>query len=92
MAARKPLRLFVSPADGEWLVRWERITASKLMTEIASGYVESRHATQREAIAGARTVVARLPENVCSQIVVRGQKGQSRTEWVYGKDPFPARD
>lgn len=45
--------------------------------------------TQAEAITRARSHVAELPEGTLSQIRVQGQGGQFRTEWTYGKDPFP---
>ena len=91
MAPSKRLRLFVSPSEGKWIVQWERPMGTKLMTNMASGYVESKHGTQPEAVAAALAVVARAPEHTCSQIVVRGQHGKFRTEWAYGKDPFPPR-
>jgi hypothetical protein len=45
--------------------------------------------TQAEAIKFAKKHVAGLPAGTLSQILIQGQGGQWRTEWTYGKDPFP---
>ena len=45
--------------------------------------------TQADAIKYARKHVADLPASTLSEIRVQGQSGQWRTEWTYGKDPFP---
>jgi len=50
---------------------------------------EDLKATQSEAINVAKRHVASLPEGTLSQILVQGSVGQFRTEWTYGKDPFP---
>ena len=47
--------------------------------------------TQAAAIKTAREHVASLPAGTLSQIVVQGANSQYRTEWTYGKDPFPPR-
>jgi len=47
--------------------------------------------TQLEAINVARSHVASQPAGALSQILVQGQDGKFRTEWTYGKDPFPPR-
>ena len=49
------------------------------------------HSTQSSAIEVARNHVAGLPAGTLSQILVQGDGGQWRTEWTYGKDPFPPR-
>ena len=50
---------------------------------------EETFSTQAQAIARARQHVAGLPPGTLSQIRVQGEGGQFRTEWTYGKDPFP---
>jgi hypothetical protein len=45
--------------------------------------------TQSEAIRFAKKHVAGLPEGTLSQILIQTEGGQWRTEWTYGKDPFP---
>lgn len=77
MATRQ--RLFVSPDGGNWKVQWE------------GGNIISRHQTQGAAIVAARTTVGALPQGTCSQIMVQGADGAWRTEWTYGRDPFPPR-
>lgn len=47
--------------------------------------------TQTEAIKLAKQHVATLPAGALSQILIQGIGGQFRTEWTYGKDPFPPR-
>jgi len=47
--------------------------------------------TQAEAIKLAKRHVAELPAGTLSQILVQGIDGKFRTEWTYGKDPFPPR-
>lgn len=47
--------------------------------------------TQAEAIKIAKKHVSSLPEGTLSQIVLQGKDSQFRTEWTYGKDPFPPR-
>jgi hypothetical protein len=47
--------------------------------------------TQAEAIRLAKSHVASLPAGTLSQILVQRDDGQWRTEWTYGKDPFPPR-
>ena len=47
--------------------------------------------TQTEAIKLARQHVASLPAGTLSQIRVQGKDSLWRTEWTYGKDPFPPR-
>ena len=77
MAGR--VKLFVSPSGTQWKVQFE------------GGSLVSNHTTQEAAIKAARAKVASLPEGACSQILVQGADGQFRTEWTYGKDPFPPR-
>jgi len=45
--------------------------------------------TQSEAIRIAKKHVASLPAGTLSQILIQGDDGRFRTEWTYGKDPFP---
>lgn len=45
--------------------------------------------TQSEAIKVARGHVAGLPAGTLSQILIQRDNGEFRTEWTYGKDPFP---
>jgi hypothetical protein len=45
--------------------------------------------TQAEAIKIARTHVGKLPAGTLSQILIQGRDSLYRTEWTYGKDPFP---
>jgi hypothetical protein len=45
--------------------------------------------TQTEAIKLARQHVASLPAGTLAEIRVQGVGGQWRTEWTYGKDPYP---
>lgn len=44
---------------------------------------------QYEAIRVAKNHVALLPKGTLSQIRVQSDNGKFRTEWTYGKDPFP---
>lgn len=53
--------------------------------------VGSLSSTQADAIKKAKAIVAGSPEGTCSQILIQGDRGQWRTEWTYGKDPFPPR-
>ena len=64
---------------------------STMATDPTGGYVESKHATLREALDAAHIVVGRLSENTCSKIVVQRHDGTLKTEWTYGRDPFPPR-
>jgi hypothetical protein len=70
-------RLFVSPAGMLWKVQWE------------GGRIDNHYQMQEAAISRARTLVGSLPAGTCSQILVQRPDGQFRTEWTYGKDPFP---
>jgi Uncharacterized protein conserved in bacteria (DUF2188) len=45
--------------------------------------------TQTEAIKAAKKHVEGLSAGTLSQIRVQGTDGKWRTEWTYGKDPFP---
>ena len=45
--------------------------------------------TQADAIKVAKKHVAAQPKGALSEIRVQGQHGDFRTEWTYGKDPFP---
>lgn len=78
MADRKTL--WVVTQGGGWAVRWEGASS-----------VESSHSTQSDAISSAKRLVGRLAQGMCSQIVVQGADSRVRTEWTYGKDPFPPR-
>lgn len=44
---------------------------------------------QFEAIRYAKAHVANLIEGALSLIRIQGEDGKFRTEWTYGKDPFP---
>jgi hypothetical protein len=46
-------------------------------------------ATQAEAIAEAKAHVRAYPQGTLSQILVQGRDSKFRTEWTYGKDPYP---
>ena len=52
---------------------------------------EGTASTQFEAIRIAKEHVASLPAGTLSQIVIQGKDSLFRTEWTYGKDPFPPR-
>lgn len=45
--------------------------------------------TQAEAVRLARKHVAALDKGAIAQIRVQGRDSLFRTEWTYGKDPFP---
>jgi len=45
--------------------------------------------TQTEAIKAAKKHVGGLPAGTLAEIRVQGADGKWRTEWTYGKDPFP---
>jgi hypothetical protein len=47
--------------------------------------------TQEGAIKVAKKHVGNLPPGTLSQILVQGRDSKFRTEWTYGKDPFPPR-
>lgn len=76
MADRKTL--WVMTSGGGWAVRWEGASS-----------VASSHTTQSAAISVAKKQVGSMLPGSCSQIVVQGADGKIRTEWTYGKDPFP---
>jgi hypothetical protein len=65
---------YVSPEGQNWKVTKE------------GGIEISRHQTQRAAI---RFAVDEAYANPPSQVLVQGEDGQFRTEWTYGKDPYP---
>jgi hypothetical protein len=50
---------------------------------------EGLYTTQAAAISAARKHVGALPQGTLSQILIQGANSQFRTEWTYGKDPFP---
>ena len=50
---------------------------------------ESIKDTQAEAIRLAKQHVAGLQPGALSQILIQGRGSEFRTEWTYGKDPFP---
>lgn len=45
--------------------------------------------SQIKAISIAKSHVAKLPRGTLSQIIIQGKDSKFRTEWTYGKDPFP---
>ncbi len=45
--------------------------------------------TQAEAIKIAKEHVKSLPEGTLSQILIQDDRGELRTEWTYGQDPYP---
>ena len=47
--------------------------------------------TQAEAITAAKRHVSGLPAGTLSQIIIQGRDSNFRTEWTYGRDPFPPR-
>ena len=71
MVTRKRLRLFVSPSKDRWVVQWDHGTPPSISTGGLGEGVESSHPTRAEALAAARALVARLPPDTDSQIVVR---------------------
>ncbi len=70
--------IYVVTAGSAWKVRCEHCNSGL-------------HTTQAGAIAAARKHVGLLPRGTLSQIIVQGRDSQFRTEWTYGKDPFPPR-
>lgn len=66
-------RFFVSPDGGRWKVTQE------------GGTVLSRHDTQAAAIVAGR----RIARDAQGQLLVQRPDGTFRTEWTYGKDPYP---
>jgi hypothetical protein len=71
------LRLFVSPQGEKWIMHSEHQPP------------EREYDTKEEAIRAAKDLVASLPEEAFSQIIVKKKDGTFQTEWTYGKDPFP---
>ena len=47
--------------------------------------------TQLAAIKLAKSHVSGLPAGALSQILIQGRDSRFRTEWTYGRDPFPPR-
>ena len=45
--------------------------------------------TQADAIRSAIDAAHTAPEGGLSQVLVQGQNLRFRTEWTYGKDPYP---
>lgn len=52
---------------------------------------EEVRSTQADAIRLAREHVGDLPAGTLSQILVQDKDSKFRTEWTYGRDPFPPR-
>lgn len=71
-------RIFVVSDQEKWKVICEHCN---------SGVIN----TQKEAIIIAKRHVASQPQGMLNQIFVQNGLGKFRTEWTYGKDPFPPR-
>lgn len=68
---------YVVKHQGEWKVK---------MNDVHYG----PYATQAAAITAAKSAAhANARKSVDSQVLVQGENNQFRTEWTYGKDPFP---
>lgn len=63
--------------QGQWKIK---------MNDVHYGPYE----TQAKAIAAAKSAAyANARKQIDSQVLVQGGNNQFRTEWTYGKDPFP---
>jgi hypothetical protein len=71
--------IYVVAHGTQWQVKCDHCTAV------------TTHTTQSAAIQEARSHVGRLAAGTLAEIRVQGVGGQFRTEWTYGKDPFPPR-
>jgi hypothetical protein len=73
-------KVYVLSHGTKWKVKCEHCNA---------GSNEAITDTQAQAIVIAKQHVGSLSQGTLSQILVQGQDGQWRTEWTYGKDPYP---
>lgn len=68
--------IYVLSHQGKWKVQCDHCSSEV-------------YGTQTEAIRVARQHVGAQPAGTLSQILVQRVGGEWRTEWTYGKDPFP---
>jgi hypothetical protein len=70
-------RYFVVLHDGEWKIKH-------------GDYHSHPYTTQREAIdAAIEAAHHAMDSGKLSQVLVQGEDMSFRTEWTYGKDPYP---
>jgi hypothetical protein len=72
-----PKNIWVSPDQGNWKVQWEK------------GDFISIHFTKEIALSAAKAQVRSFPKGEVTSIIVQDADGEIRTEWTYGKDPYP---
>lgn len=71
------LEYYVVKHDGQWKIKHE-------------GKHYGPYATQRDAIHMAVNTAHKAGQSGhTAQVLVQGENNQFRTEWTYGKDPYP---
>ena len=69
-------KIYVLSHDDQWKVQCDHCSSSITRTQAIAITTAKRH-------------VASYPPGTLLQILVQGEDGKYRTEWTYGKDPFP---